>query len=122
MHPALENSVVSEIVRRVCKCILIVLGPERIKLPKSEQEVCKVISNLYDAHGFPQCIGAIDGTHIFIKQPLENATDYINRKNRYSLKVQASCYYRSCFTGIMIKWQGNVHNSRIFCNSEINEM
>ena len=91
MHSALENSAVSEIVQRVCKCILIALGPERIKLPKSEQEMCEAISNLYDAHGFPQCIGVVDGTHMFIKQPLENATDYINRKNRYSLKVQASC-------------------------------
>ena len=80
MHSALENSVVSEIVQRVCKCILIALGPERIKLPKSKQEMCEAISNLYDAHGFPQCIGVVDGTHMFIKQPLENATDYINRK------------------------------------------
>jgi len=33
------KSTVSETVRRVCKCISIVLGPEYIKLPTSEQDV-----------------------------------------------------------------------------------
>ena len=51
-------STVSETVHRVCKCISIVLGPEYIKLPTSEQDVHvkQAVSNFYDAHGFPKYI------------------------------------------------------------------
>ena len=76
--------------------------------PTSEQEVKQAVSNFYDAHGFPQCIGAVDGTHIFIKQPLENTTDFINRKSRYPLNVQAICDYWYCFMDVEENSSGNV--------------
>ena len=37
--------------------------------------------------GFPLCAGAIDGTHIPMQAPLENRTDYINRKSYHSIVV-----------------------------------
>ena len=36
-----------------------------------------MFSSRYD---FPHCLGAVDGTHIEIKRPSHNATDFINRK------------------------------------------
>ena len=36
-----------------------------------------------------QVIGAIDGTHIPIIAPRDRPSDYFNRKQRYSLNVQA---------------------------------
>ena len=60
----LSRQVVSNIIRKVCKAITFHLGPRYIKLPFTESEVKCLVKNFNRAHGFPQCIGAIDGTYI----------------------------------------------------------
>ncbi len=93
----IAQTTVSKIVRKVSLVIRRELGPQFVKLPAGEEDVQSLASNFYQCHGFRQCIWAINGTHIFIKQPSTNPTDFLNRKNRYSLNVQATCDYCYCF-------------------------
>ena len=93
-----------------------------IKLPTTEQEEEDLCTRFKEAHGFPQCIGAIAGTHINIMKPRENSTACINKNSNYSLNVQALCDYRYCFQYVVIRWPGSVHDARIFANSSVNIM
>ena len=72
---------VSIIVRRVCRAITEHLGPLYIRLPSTEVEVEEKTKNFFARFNFPQCLGAVDGTHIDIKHTINNATEFINRKS-----------------------------------------
>ena len=112
-----SRSSVLILIRKVAKVFVEHLGPELIKLPKTVTKVEALTENFLNGHGFPQCLGAIDGTHMRIKQPRENYTDYINRKDFLSIKVQALCDYRYCFLDVVVKWPESVHDFQIFLRS-----
>lgn len=64
--------------------------------------------------GFPQFVGAIDGSHIPIKAPTDFHTDYYNRKGWYSVILQAVVDSKYKFIDINVGWPGKVHDARVF--------
>jgi hypothetical protein len=91
-----------------------------IKFPKSDSELVTIKQKFYAINGMPNVIGAIDGTHIEIKTPLKDIeSDYINRKNRHSINVQAVVNSNLEFTNVVAKYPGRVHDSFIWNNCEL---
>ena len=70
----------------VCKAITKKLKKDFLKVPKGED--LREVMRLYkEKWGFPSCAATIDGTHIPIQAPLENRTDYINRRSYHIVVV-----------------------------------
>ena len=112
---------ISLIIRNVSKAIVEFLGKDYTKLPETVAEVENLTQKSLEHHGFPQSIGATDSTHIPMLQPIQNYTDYINRKGFTSINVQALCDYRYCFLDVVVKWPGNIHDSRTFLQPNLNQ-
>lgn len=74
-----SKSSVCLIVCQVCKAILDSLLSKYIKFP-SDDNLRNVVSGSKHKFGFPQCAGAVDGTHIPIISSEEYPADYYNRK------------------------------------------
>ena len=77
---------VCDIINEFCTAVSDVLLPKFIKVPVSSKY--HDIKKFKDKWGFPQCVGAIDGSHIPIKALTEFHADYQNRKGWYSIILQ----------------------------------
>ena len=107
------RSSVCEIVHDTCQAIVFCLLRTYIKFP-SGQQLESVIDAFQIKWGVPQCAGAIDGCHIPIAAPLNNHTDYYNRKVWYSMILQGVVDANYCFLDVFIGWPGSVHDARVF--------
>ena len=67
----------------------------------------------------PQVGGAIDGTHIPLKAPIDHPDEYCNRNCFHSVILQAVVDSFLCFTDINVGWSGRVHDARVFSNSRL---
>ena len=118
----LGKATVSKVIRRVTSVISEKHGPKYIVLPKTKEEVEEHTLNFCNRYGFRQCIGAVGGTQVKIKTLVDNPTDYVNRKGKFTLNCQGTAAYNYCFIDVLTKWLGSVHDARMFKNSALNIM
>ncbi|KAH1170850.1 hypothetical protein KIL84_006468 [Mauremys mutica] len=111
-HFGVGKSTVGVAVMQVANAIVELLLSKVVTLGKVQ-----VIIDGFAAMGFPNCGGAIDGTHIPILGPAHQAIQYINRKGYFSMVLQALVDHRGRFTNINVGWPGKVHDARVFRNS-----
>ena len=108
----------ASIVDEFCNIVKHHLLPEYVRIP-SGKELDSIINQFTSKWGFPQCAGAIDGSHIPVKAPIDFHADYYNRKGSYSIILQALVDSNYQFIDINIGWPGRVHDARVFANSSL---
>ena len=79
------------------------------------KKVIKRFRNI--GHVFPQIGGAVDGSHIPIKNPPLNPACNINHKGFHSIILQAVVDPFLYFNDICIGWLGRVHDAHVLANS-----
>lgn len=91
-----------------------------IKFPVSRDDVFDAKTRWFDSLGFPCTVAAIDCTHIEIEKPRGTmGNEFINRKCKPTINVQATCDEKYVITSVESAWPGSVHDSRILRNSPL---
>lgn len=115
----IHNSTVSKIVKEVSHCIAS-LCPDVISLPTTAQDLNELKLGFYKKAKFPNCIGAVDCTHVKIQSVGgELAECYRSRKGIFTINVQGICDSKLVLRNIVARWPGSSHDSHIFNSSRV---
>jgi hypothetical protein len=116
---ALGKSTVHDILRLVCSVICKQFG-HLIAWPVGRRLV-RTAAGFQSKQWFPNCIGAIDRSHIYVAAPSNTivAADHRNRNKSFSILLQgvvdSKCYFTSINTGP----PGSLHDSAHFKSTEL---
>ncbi|GBO25640.1 Putative nuclease HARBI1 [Araneus ventricosus] len=113
-----SQATVSRTVNAVIDSI-IAHANEWIKFPTTNSEITEAKQLWQRKYKFPTAIGVVDCSHIRILKPKLHGDEYINRKGKTTLNVQATCDAKEIFTSVDVSWHGSVHDSRIWKNSQV---
>ncbi|XP_059374201.1 uncharacterized protein LOC132111046 [Carassius carassius] len=113
-------STVCTLVHEVTATLKRKLFKRFISLPRVE--ALQNTINGFAERVYPLCAGAIDGSHIPIIAPQEDAAAYYNCKGWHSIVFQAVVDHNFCFTDVYVGWPGRTHDARVLSNSPIFQM
>ncbi|XP_055622830.1 putative nuclease HARBI1, partial [Toxorhynchites rutilus septentrionalis] len=111
-----------ELVIEICNAVVDVVQHEVFDAyPPTSEKISEIVGG-FEKLGFPQCYVAIDGCHIEVKVPKNEATDYYNFKGWHSVILFAAVDHRYRFTYINVGVPGRSNDSTIFENSKLKKV
>ena len=84
-----------------------------VKFPLTRQELEELMGEFEEEFKIPQIVGVIDGCHIEINAPQDNHEDYFNRKQHYSVNLQAIVNCSLKFIHVSFGYPGSIHDARV---------
>lgn len=114
----LGYTTVCTIIREVCE-IICQHQEQFIALPNTENDWEKVARGFEKRSNFPHCIGAIDGKHIRVIQPIHSGSLYYNYKHYFSIVLLAMCDANYHFIYVDVGAYGKSSDSAVFKDSAL---
>ncbi|KAL2085970.1 hypothetical protein ACEWY4_019290 [Coilia grayii] len=114
-------STVFNCVQDFCNAVISVLLQKHIAIPDSTK-LKDMATYFLKRWRVPQCVGAIDGSHIPIIAPEEYPRDFFNRKGWHSIVLQAVVDGKGMFWDICVGYAGSVHDARVLRQSYLWEL
>uniref|UniRef100_A0A8C5BCZ3 Putative nuclease HARBI1 n=1 Tax=Gadus morhua TaxID=8049 RepID=A0A8C5BCZ3_GADMO len=112
-----SQSSVSRVVREVTNA-LCRRARQFIKFPATDAECIRTKQQFFEIAGFPNVLGAVDRTHIAIKDNAPNDEEaFVNRKKFHSINTQVICDATLRVTDLAAKWPDSTHDSFVLMNS-----
>ena len=108
----ISKMTVSYCIRDVSRA-LSALSPRYITFPEDNQSQQNTKTDFYNMSGFPNCLGAIDGTLIPILAP---PAAFVCRKGYHAINAQAICNSHLVFTNAVVRWPGSTHDAFVWAN------
>lgn len=90
----------------------------------SNSEDWKKIADMFDQNwNFPHCIGALDGKHCVLQNPIHGGSDYYNYKSDYSIVLMGIVLVDAnyCFIYVNVGTQGRISDGGVFRNTKFYE-
>ena len=98
---------------------LLAIKDQYMKFPVTRDQVIAARSTFEELSVLPNIVGAIDGTHIQIKAPPDDAVDYFSRYHQHDIVVQAVADGKRRFLDFSAGYPGCMHDARVLRNSSL---
>ncbi|XP_077492216.1 uncharacterized protein LOC144103347 [Amblyomma americanum] len=113
---AVGRSTVNQAYSELCEAVVELMEDDWVKMPTLDT-MPEHIREFNAACQFPQAVGALDGCHVPVSPPTENAVDYRNYKGWYSIILLAIVDHRHKFLYIRVESPGRCHDSHVYSGS-----
>lgn len=90
-------------------------------MPNSPEGWKMIAQKFEDECHFRNCIGALDGRHMAIVNPLHAGSTFYNYKGTFSIVLLAMCDANYCFTYANIGAQGRISDGGVFNSCSLSE-